>query len=58
MDNFYKEHKGYLKLLEDLDELDETGFFLARDLAEVVGDAIQYGIKTLGKRLKNEKKKD
>lgn len=55
MDNFYKEHEGYLNLLKELEDLHEMGYFLARDLAEVVGDAIQYGIKTLHKNLSKKR---
>ena len=39
MKNFYNEHKGYLKLKEELLPL---GF--AEDLADIVRDAIMYGI--------------
>ena len=52
MDDFYKEHKGYLKLREELEKID---FSLERQLMMVVGDAIQHGIAVLEKELAKRK---
>ena len=52
MDNFYKEHKGYLELKKKLEDLNHIS--LALELMYVVGDAIQHGIDMLAKNLHKE----
>lgn len=54
MKNFYKEHKGYLALEKELDEID---CFLSRRLLQVVGDAIMYGLEEMEKKLLVKKKR-
>ena len=45
MDNFYEEHKGYLKLKKKLEDYGHV--ILTAELMYVVGDAVQYGIDML-----------
>ena len=52
MDNFYKEHKGYLKLKKKFEDLNATN--LALELMYVVADAIQHGIDMLAKNSHKE----
>ena len=52
MNDFYKEHEGYLELRELLEKLDVS---LERKLMMVVGDAIQHGIAVLVKELDKRK---
>lgn len=52
MDNFYKEHKGYIELIKELEKQN-----LAQELRIIVGDAIQYGITVLAKKLEKGRAK-
>jgi len=54
MKNFYAEHEGYNKLKGKL--IRSSGPNLADELLKVVGEAIQYGIGSLAKKVKDEKR--
>lgn len=51
MENFYKECKRYKKLLKNLEDSGKEGYYLAEDLIDVVGKAIQHGISEVEKKL-------
>ena len=46
MDNFYEEHEGYKKLKEAL------VYDLRQDLADIVSDAVMYGMQKMEKVVK------
>ena len=51
MNNFYEESQDYIELEKELKDID---YSFSRRLQAVVGDAIQYGISVLEKKLKEK----
>ena len=51
MDNFYEESQDYIELEKELKDID---YSFSKRLQAVVGDAIQYGISVLEKKLKEK----
>jgi len=51
MNNFYEESQDYIELEKELKDID---YSFSKRLQAVVGDAIQYGISVLEKKLKEK----